>query len=241
MAAIGNGTVDGVITAIDNILDIAYRTYDGSAPPSPTGWTFDQLAMQIWGSMLFVTGWQPLDQSLAALHAQQINSSSSLESTTSHTKRIHHLLNRAKFPGFIRAPGYQQQQTNASEFSLEARYAINCADVVDPGNMTTTDVFRKVVEVSQNVSQHFGSLLNLRWICHRYTTRAVERLPLPMTTKPKNVVLVIGNEADPITPFSSAQSIASNTHFGSMSRLVKFKAVGHTSSKFPLFTCGNRS
>jgi hypothetical protein len=239
MAAIGNGTVDGVIAAIDNILDTAYRTYDGSFPPNPTGWTFDQLGMQIYGSMFFTTGWKPLDQSLAALHVQQTNTSSSTSSNSSSTalraKRIDSPFRSAKLPRFIGVPGYQQQETNAPNFSPEVRYAINCADVVDPGNMTTTEVFRSVVEASQNVSQHFGSLLNPRWICHRYTTRAVERLPLPMTTKPKNVVLVIGNEADPITPFSSAQSIASNAHFGSMSRLVKFKAVGHTSRKLSLF------
>ncbi|CAG8755906.1 3144_t:CDS:2, partial [Acaulospora colombiana] len=65
--------------------------------------------------------------------------------------------------------------------------------------------------------------------CHRYTSRGVERYSGPWDVQPKNVVLVIGNQADPITPYRNAQLVT--RLLGSKARLVQQAGYGHTIRK----------
>ena len=107
--------------------------------------------------------------------------------------------------------------------------AIFCGDSADPIGATTKDVFNEIVRVSQVVSHKFGSVFNVRFYCHRWSSRAVERYQGPFNNKPKNAVLVIGNQADPITPFRNAKLVASHQYLGSSARLVQQWDFGHTS------------
>ena len=108
--------------------------------------------------------------------------------------------------------------------------AILCGDSADSIGATTKDVFNEIVRVSQTVSHKFGAAANVRFFCHRWSTRAVERYQGPFNKQPKNVVLVIGNQADPITPFRSAKLVASQQYLGNNSRLVQQWDFGHTST-----------
>ncbi|TFK73770.1 hypothetical protein BDN72DRAFT_893725 [Pluteus cervinus] len=108
--------------------------------------------------------------------------------------------------------------------------SIGCADGIDnPANLTTDIVLNEIVRTAQNVTHRFGSQLFLRNICHKWTSRAVERYSGPWNNKPKNVVLVIGNMADPITPFRDAKLLASEKMLGGAnSRLVMATTFGHS-------------
>lgn len=108
--------------------------------------------------------------------------------------------------------------------------AIYCGDTANPIGETTKDVFNEIVRVSQSVSHKFGANFNARFFCHRWSTRAVERYQGPFNNKPKNVVLVIGNQADPITPFRSAKLVASPQYLNDSARLIQQLDFGHTSS-----------
>jgi len=108
--------------------------------------------------------------------------------------------------------------------------AILCGDSADPSKATTKDIFNEMVRVSQAVSHKFGPFFNPRSFCHRWSSRAVERYQGPFNKKPKNVVLVIGNQADPITPFRSAKLVASQQYLGINARLVQQWDFGHTSA-----------
>jgi len=107
---------------------------------------------------------------------------------------------------------------------------IFCGDSADTlPEVTTADVFEELVRVSQTVSPKFGGIISSRAYCHRWTSRAVERYTGPWNNAPKNVVLVIGNEADPITPYRSAKLVASDEYLGSHARLILQQNFGHTS------------
>ena len=104
--------------------------------------------------------------------------------------------------------------------------AIFCGDSADPDKATTKDAFNEMVRVSQVVSHKFGSAFNPRFF---WSSRAVEQYQGPFNKIPKNVVLGIGNQADPITPFRSAKLDASQKYLGNNSRLVQQWDFGHTS------------
>jgi hypothetical protein len=113
-----------------------------------------------------------------------------------------------------------------NDYSLVAIY---CGDTADPIGATTNDVFNEIVRVSQTVSHKFGSNFNARFFCHRWSSRAVERYQGPFNKKPKNTVLVIGNQADPITPFRSARLVASAEYLDDRAHLIQQWDFGHTS------------
>ena len=125
-------------------------------------------------------------------------------------------------------PNNDPLSTADSETNDWSIIAISCGDSADPIGATTKDVFNELVRVSQVVSHKFGILFNRRSYCHRWSSRAVERYQGPFNKKPKNIVLVIGNQADPITPFRSAKLVASQEYLGSNARLVQQWDFGHT-------------
>ncbi|KAF8335937.1 TAP-like protein-domain-containing protein [Cantharellus anzutake] len=100
--------------------------------------------------------------------------------------------------------------------------AITCAEAVDAGNATTSDVFGEILLASRNVSEmcklNFGPHLCRNWFllssrtdagfwCHNWPSRA-ERFTDPWNSTLKNKILVIGNQADPVTPYPGAKLVA---------------------------------
>ncbi|KAH7344213.1 Alpha/Beta hydrolase protein [Rhizoctonia solani] len=113
----------------------------------------------------------------------------------------------------------------APDYSFQG---VTCADAADPGNVTTKDVFDYLVKVTREVSQMFGPMWgDASLYCHRWPVRAVERYVGPWNKKLSNPILVIGNEADPVTPFISAKNVADA--LGDSAILIEQDDYGHSS------------
>lgn len=107
--------------------------------------------------------------------------------------------------------------------------AITCADAEDSGNTTTKDVFNEIIFAALNSSMMFGPMWgDAGFYCHHWPARAVERYAGPWNATLKNPIIVIGNEADPITPLPGAEWVASELG-PSNAYLVKQDDYGHTS------------
>ncbi|CAE6531988.1 unnamed protein product [Rhizoctonia solani] len=113
--------------------------------------------------------------------------------------------------------------------TMHAYEGVTCADAQDAGNTTTKDVFDFVVKTTRQVSHMFGPIgVTLSGTyCHRWPVRAVERYTGPWNKKLSNPILVIGNEADPITPYVSAKHVADA--LGSSAVLIEQDDYGHGS------------
>ncbi|PVF96258.1 hypothetical protein CPB86DRAFT_737148 [Serendipita vermifera] len=110
-------------------------------------------------------------------------------------------------------------------------FAIFCGDTADPIGQTTRDVLNENVRVVRNVSRKFGGdITEQRNWCHRWKSRAVERYSGPWNKTLSNITLVLGNQADPVTPYRNAKLVASAQYLGSNARLVQRWDFGHTST-----------
>ncbi|CAE6371345.1 unnamed protein product [Rhizoctonia solani] len=105
---------------------------------------------------------------------------------------------------------------------------VTCADATDPGSTSTKDVFDFLVHVTRTVSPMFGpSWGDGGFYCHHWPVRAVERYTGPWNKQLANPILVIGNKADPVTPFVSAKKVADA--LGDSAALIQQDEYGHTS------------
>jgi pimeloyl-ACP methyl ester carboxylesterase len=124
-------------------------------------------------------------------------------------------------------------------YSWDSNYTIvniQCADTpeVQPDIVTTPRVFEETIRIARSVWPLAAGIVSAEHFCHRYTPRAVERYSGPWDVAPKNVVLVIGNQADPVTPFRNSQLVT--RLLGGKGRLVQQAGYGHTSRE-----CGSLS
>jgi hypothetical protein len=78
--------------------------------------------------------------------------------------------------------------------------------------------------MSNIVGPQFGSAA---FLCHKWPVRNVERYQGPWNHTLKNPILVIGNEADPITPLAGAKAVADE--LGLSAVLVEQDDFGHAS------------
>ncbi|KAG8717826.1 hypothetical protein FRC08_006555 [Ceratobasidium sp. 394] len=102
--------------------------------------------------------------------------------------------------------GNENDDPPSTDYAFQA---IACADAADPGNITTKVVFDSIVDSARTASPIFGQLWNEAGLyCHNWPVRAVERFTGPFNKTLSNKIIVIGNEADPSTPFLSAKSVA---------------------------------
>ncbi|KAG8723385.1 hypothetical protein FRC11_002456, partial [Ceratobasidium sp. 423] len=123
----------------------------------------------------------------------------------------------------------RDNEPNATETRSYAPEAITCGDAQDVGNTTTKDLFDFIVKVTHDVSHMFGPTTTQipGTYCHRWPVRAVERYTGPWNKKLSNPILVIGNQADPITPYINAKSVADA--LGSSAVLIEQGDFGHSS------------
>ncbi|QRV97920.1 Abhydrolase domain-containing protein [Ceratobasidium sp. AG-Ba] len=119
---------------------------------------------------------------------------------------------------------------NKSEKGVSFAYdAIVCGDAIDPGNITTRDVFRYMLVVPEALGHCFGPRFSMGGtFCHRWPVRAVERFNGPWNKKPSNKILIIGNKGDPITPLLSAKTLAGR-YGGKSAVLIEQDSYGHLS------------
>ncbi|PVF98673.1 hypothetical protein CPB86DRAFT_784504 [Serendipita vermifera] len=234
-----DGTAEGVYRVTQQILEVAYKNYDGTVwtplnannatiMSNPRKWNWSQVSQQIFFHLYRGSEWLSLNEVLEGLVAEQ----ASLTNTTTSKRGLSNLvpMKRGLSYSLPMVPGYGILPANRLNLVV---IAIACGDAIDVQNRTTEDLFRNLITISRNESSTFTStqpLTNPRPFCHHWSSRAVERLPKRMNIKPKNVVLVIGNSEDVITPYSSARTLASSARLGNKARLVKFNAVGHASS-----------
>ncbi|CAE6466226.1 unnamed protein product [Rhizoctonia solani] len=98
--------------------------------------------------------------------------------------------------------------TSAYGYDFEA---IGCGHGQDARDTTTKDVFDVVVNVTRHISPTFGPVGMERLsrpFCHRWPVRAVERYTGPWNKTLSNPILVIGNDADPVTHYINAKRVA---------------------------------
>ncbi|CCA72949.1 hypothetical protein PIIN_06904 [Serendipita indica DSM 11827] len=216
-----NATADHLLQRIDEILDTAHRRYNGfawaggqvneSISMNAERFSWEYFVGNIRGALYDSRTRLVLADGLPRVAALQQNQTS---------KAI-----GINFPGRPTT-----QYGSVPNILLDAvAIAIYCSDRVDSAGETTEDLFKAYVTTSQRTSNlaAAGVSQNMRSHCHRFTSRAVERLPQGMNKKPKDVVLVIGSTGDPITPFQSARRLSSSAFLGSQARLLQFNAPGH--------------
>ncbi|CAG8633082.1 6522_t:CDS:2 [Acaulospora colombiana] len=182
LAAKANNTAEGVHKLVKNVLETAYRNYDGT----------------VWDALmpgLYDPDYRGLSSyTIDAIMKEQaaINGTSTLQSRS--LDFIHHIKRALPY-----AAASEPNLNPPTELNMLV-HAIACGDSIDAPGKTTKQLFEKIVKTSQTASPIFApgaTRAGLRMFCHRWTSRAVERLPKRMNIKPKNVVLVIGNTADP--------------------------------------------
>jgi hypothetical protein len=223
-----------------------------SANYNETQYPSEVFLNNIFGVMYFPTGWGVLDTYLScmenALAGNPTNTTSGtlpksklggggprrpnirglsasdpfrvIQRKRKSAKRALH--DECPFPG-----GSGDEEDDGLSLSI---YAIYCGDTVDSIGQTTHDILNQVVRVVQNTSRKFGGNAGTQsYFCHRWAPRAVERYQGPWNKEPANVVLVLGNEADPITPYRNAKKVASADFLGNNSRLIQRWDFGHCS------------
>ncbi|PVF95968.1 hypothetical protein CPB86DRAFT_553513 [Serendipita vermifera] len=226
-------TSDAIKGAMNQLLDATYKNWnDGNG-----GVSYNQLALQgIFATSYWPTQWPDVAQALAlGLNGSLSESAAMLKAKMEE--------NRFKLPflhgssGSVWERGLKQdldkRQLDVKHFGYlwHINYTlitIQCSDTpeVDPNIVTTERVFEETIRISRTVWPITASLHYAEHFCHRYTSRGVERYSGPWDVQPKNVVLVLGNQADPITPYRNAQLVT--RLLGGKARLVQQAAYGHT-------------
>ncbi|EUC61817.1 hydrolase, putative [Rhizoctonia solani AG-3 Rhs1AP] len=202
--------------------DLINAAYDNRRTTGPSA----QLSSAFIRSTIFMALYQPRGWSTLAL---QLKEASTLlrNPTSANTTQIKRWL-----PTSVDSNHKSRSDVSTPNKAPSFAYqAITCADAQDAGNTTTKDVFDLLVKVTRNVSHMFGPIGTAQisgTYCHRWPVRAVERFTGPWNKKLSNPILVIGNEADPITPYVSAKHVADS--LGSSAVLIEQDDYGHGST-----------
>ncbi|KAK7435801.1 hypothetical protein VKT23_019499 [Stygiomarasmius scandens] len=108
-------------------------------------------------------------------------------------------------------------------------YAITCADSIDPGHTSVKDVFDEMVYATRDVSPMFALTLALGepgLKCYAWPERAVERYTGPWNQTLRHQILIMGNRADPRTPFRNSKVL--KDLLGDSAVLLEQDGFGHT-------------
>ncbi|KAG9119699.1 hypothetical protein FRC07_005140 [Ceratobasidium sp. 392] len=214
--AIENSTADSLRQWTRDLIDAAYD-YRRTAGPTAEVSSAD-IRLQLYQAMYQPTTWPKIAEQMATAAQLLKNQTSGV----SNTKRS---FNSGASILQNRQASNSSNEDPAPDYGFQA---ITCADAVDAGNTTTKDVFDLLVNVSRTVSQMFGPIwADAGLICHRWPVRAVERYAGPWNKTLSNPILVIGNEADPVTPYISAKRVADA--LGNSAILLEQDDYGHLS------------
>ncbi|CAE6465220.1 unnamed protein product [Rhizoctonia solani] len=211
-------TPDSIRQLVRNMIDAAYD-YKREVGPGAEIDSAD-IRMALYQGMYTPTKWPQLAEQGAAF----VNFFHNISLLPSSTKRS---IPAPMFDIKRRQTANNGTTTNdpAPDYAFQG---VTCADAVDAGNVTTKDVFDFLVKVTREVSQMFGPMWGDGGLyCHRWPVRAVERYTGPWNKKLANPILVIGNEADPVTPYISAKKVADA--LGDSAILIEQDDYGHLS------------
>ncbi|KAJ1300403.1 hypothetical protein OPQ81_005222 [Rhizoctonia solani] len=212
-------SVDSVRNWVFNLIELAYNH---TMATGGTIITSGQLRALLWTGMYQPRQWPDLAQNLS-----QISIALSNRANATSALKARSLAPHENYP----TPFMRRDNANSSDPATDYAYqAITCADAVDAGNSTTKQGFETVVDLTDNYSRMFAPFIG--WYaggmyCHHWPVRAVERFTGPFNHVLKNKIMVIGNLADPITPFTSAKAVADA--LGDSAVLLKHNGYGHTS------------
>ncbi|CAE6500443.1 unnamed protein product [Rhizoctonia solani] len=213
-------TGDSIRQLLRSLIDAAYDYKRAVGKTAEIGSA--TIRMLLYKGMYTPTKWPELADQGAQLVAVAQNLS--LLSNSTHIKR----LLRAPLFDIDRRQSTTNVTTNRDPAPDYAFQGVTCADAIDAGNITTKNVFDFLVKVTREVSPMFGPLFNDGGLyCHRWPVRAVERYTGPWNKKLANPILVIGNEADPVTPYKSAKKVADA--LGESAILIEQDDYGHLS------------
>ncbi|KAL5634901.1 hypothetical protein ACGC1H_002804 [Rhizoctonia solani] len=213
-------TGDSIRQLLRNLIDAAYDYKRAVGKTAEIGSA--TIRMLLYKGMYKPTKWTELADQGAQLVGVAQNLS--LLSNSTHIKR----LLRVPLFDIDRRQNTTNVTTNRDPAPDYAFQGVTCADAIDAGNVTTKNVFDFLVKVTREVSPMFGPLFNDGGLyCHRWPVRAVERYTGPWNKKLANPILVIGNEADPVTPYKSAKKVADA--LGESAILIEQDDYGHLS------------
>ncbi|CAE6422740.1 unnamed protein product [Rhizoctonia solani] len=194
---------------VSGLIDAAYDYKRRLGPQASFGSAY--VRSRIFRGMYAPSNWPALASELADIANEVL-------AHESHTKR--------SLPSSIDLQS--ATGTNDDPAPDYAFQGVTCGDAADAGNTTTKDVFDFLVHVTRTVSPMFGpSWGEGGFYCHHWPVRAVERYTGPWNKKLANPILVIGNKADPVTPYIVAKKVADA--LGDSASLIQQDDYGHTS------------
>ncbi|KAL1728176.1 Alpha/Beta hydrolase protein [Schizophyllum commune] len=197
----GDDIVDRIYGMMKTVNDL---TKAGSLPEEVPRYT--DIINFIFNSLYTPKTWSTLADKLAAIY-ELLNGGGD---TTSVSRRF--------------AKRQEAQDLPTTDSTL----VISCGDSVDAGNTTIQNTFDEILFVTRNISPLFGPLFNAQGTsCYAWPVRAVERYSGPWNKKLSNKILVIGNQADPVTPFRNAKQVADQ--LGESAVLIEQSGYGHGS------------
>ncbi|KAG9118282.1 hypothetical protein FRC07_007277 [Ceratobasidium sp. 392] len=210
------------------ILELINKAYDyKKAVGAKAEYGSSDIRRLLLSYMYIPKYWSTLAQKLLGISEFLASASNT---SPNNTRRILEFDMPSPRPFLRRHPlAARQSSSNSSDPAPSyALQAVTCADAIDPGNVTTQILFEELVRVTRKVSPMFGPIWgDGGFYCHQWPVRAVERYTGPWNKTLSNPILVIGNEADPITPFVSAKKVADA--LGDSAVLVEQNDYGHTS------------
>lgn len=211
------------------VYDLIDAMYDYKQREQSAGTGSSGLRWYIYDGLYAPTRWPELATELAQLYQVVTNSSQG----SANLGRVMTSSSGGPLSGF--APAFSRRETGGDSTHTSIRQApdfsyqgITCGDAIDMVDVRTKDVLDFLVHVTRNVSSMFGPMWGeAGQYCHKWPVRAVERYTGPWNKKLVNPILVIGNEADPVTPFISAKRVADA--LGESAILIEQDDYGHLS------------
>ncbi|KAL1733011.1 Alpha/Beta hydrolase protein [Schizophyllum commune] len=226
------------------------RTYLFEALAEPTSWASLAAYLEAYEEKLEGLAANSTNSSTSSPNSSTNSTNSSTNSTNRSTAARGLSENRATHGHSWRLPKsdlasffqsdddehHNKRQVAPSEPHTYEFEAIYCGDGVDADfisadsqfNMSMKSGFDAITYAASNVSALFGPQWGAQGnLCFAWPARAVERYTGPWDGVLKSRVLVIGNTADPVTPFENAQLMANLV--GDSAVLVRQNGFGHAS------------